>query len=91
MNAIRVLGLAMALPGSVSGAQRNYGYGRMGDYLGDQSAIYMPALFHGNAKYDGRFTFARIAYRGTGMGVGWRHDYPRAESHFMRIIRQITT
>src|SRR5689334_24608536 len=28
---MRVLGLAMALPGSVSGAQRNYGYGRMGD------------------------------------------------------------
>ncbi len=24
-------------------------------------------------------------------GPGWSHDYPRAESHFMRIIREITT
>jgi len=88
MIAFRALALAATLTSSVSYAQRGVGYG---GYLGDQSAIYMPSMFHGNTKYDGHFTFARVAYRGTGMGVGWRHDYPRAESHFMRIIRQITT
>lgn len=78
--------LPLLLPLAVQ-AQRG-GYGR---YFGDPNEFYMPSNWAGNVKYDGRFTFARIKYRGTGMGVGWRHDYPRAESHFMRIIRQITT
>ena len=78
----------MVLPSTVSYAQRDFGgYGR---YFGDPNEFYMPASWAGNAKYDGRFTFVRIKYRGTGMGVGWRHDFQRAESHFMRIIRQIT-
>ena len=51
----------------------------------------MPRLWAGNTPYDGRFTFARIKYRGAGHGVGWAHDYPRAESHFVNIIKSITT
>jgi len=69
-------------------AQRGFGYGRS---YGDPDGFFMPAGWAGNTPYDGRFTFARIKYRGTGMGAGWRHDFPRAESHFMRIIREITT
>ena len=88
MIAARALLLATMLPGAVSYAQRGFGYGR---YFGDPNEFYMPRAWGGNTKYDGRFTFARIKYRGTGMGVGWSHDFPRAESHFMRIIRQITT
>jgi hypothetical protein len=62
---------------------------RFGRYA-DQDGFVMPAGYAGNVPYDGRFTFARIKYRGTGMGAGWLHDWPRAESHFMRIMREIT-
>ncbi|MEX2153683.1 MAG: DUF4159 domain-containing protein [Gemmatimonadaceae bacterium] len=71
-----------------AGAQRRYGgYGRNSD----PSGFSMPFGWTGNTPYDGRFTFARIKYRGNGMGAGWRHDFPRAETHFMHIIRAITT
>jgi len=83
----RSLLLLLSLPLAVE-AQRRGEYGR---YFGDPNEFYMPRGYAGNVKYDGRFTFARIMYRGTGQGTGWAHDYPRAESHFMRIIRQITT
>ena len=78
---------ALLAPIAGASAQRGGGYGR---YFGDPNEFYMPRSWAGNVKYDGHFTFARIKYRGTGMGVGWSHDFPRAESHFMRIIRQIT-
>jgi hypothetical protein len=64
-----------------------FGRGRSG---GDADGFYMPYAWAGNTAYDGRFTVARVKYRGTGHGVGWAHDFPRAESHFMRIIREIT-
>lgn len=46
-----------------------------------------------NAQYDGRYTFARVRfepYTG-GRDLKWDHDYPRAESHLMRILRELTT
>jgi hypothetical protein len=74
-------------------AQRR-GRGSMQAALGDPNDFYTPPEFAGNAKYDGRFTFARIKYRGfmcfQGEGPGWSHDYPRAESHFMRIMKAVT-
>jgi hypothetical protein len=62
---------------------------------GDPNEFYKPPDWNGNVPYDGRVTFARIKYRGYGRwqgreGPGWSHDYPRAEEHFMRIIREIT-
>ncbi len=55
-----------------------------------------------NVPYDGRFVFVRLRY-GTGMGRGsgfggfgfrreppWAHDYPRAERHFMKILKELT-
>ena len=71
-------------------AQRDRGFGYFGG-SSDAQGFYMPGGWGGNTKYDGRFTFVRIKYRGAGMGVGWRHDFPRAESHFMRIMNAITT
>ena len=63
-------------------------------YFGDPNEYYTPPAFHGNAKYDGRFTFARIKYRGyahfTDEGPGWSHDYPRSDVHFMKIMREVT-
>jgi hypothetical protein len=64
--------------------------------LGDPNGFYTPPDFRGNPNYDGRFTFARIKYRGYGYwagreGPGWSHDYPDADVHFMKIVREITT
>jgi hypothetical protein len=64
-------------------------------YGGDPNEFYVPPDWGGNVPYDGRVTFARIKYRGYERfqgreGPGWSHDYPRAEEHFMRIIREIT-
>lgn len=72
------------------------GVGRMRSMLGDANEYWTPPDFRGNAPYSGRFTFARVKYRGYGHfsgreGPGWSHDYPRAESHLMRIMREITT
>jgi hypothetical protein len=83
-----VLGLTLVL--LPAAAVEGHGFGRMRG-LADQNEFYMPRAWQGNPVYDGRFTFARIKYRGAGHGVGWSHDYPRAESHFMRIMREITS
>jgi hypothetical protein len=52
----------------------------------------------GNVRYDGRFMFVRVPYRGPGgeyqfgrgRAAGWSHDYPRGEVHFMKILDEIT-
>jgi hypothetical protein len=84
--------LLVALPAS---AQRRGGRGNMYGMLGDANSFYTPPDFNGNAKYDGRFVFARIKYRGFqcfgDQGPGWAHDYPRAESHFMRIMKTVSS
>ena len=55
-----------------------------------------------NVPYDGSFTFLRLRYTplwaGTGGGGGyfgginyqWDHDYPRADSNFMKIVGELT-
>ncbi len=62
--------------------------------LGNPSDFYTPPDFHGNPAYDGRFTFARIKYRGfahySREGPGWSHDYPDADEHLMRILREVS-
>jgi len=88
-----VLGLAPAAGHAQPGT---YWWGPWGaPELGDPNSFYSPADWHGNPQYDGRFTFARIKYRGFGRysrreGPGWAHDYPRADAHFVRIIASIT-
>jgi hypothetical protein len=75
-------------------AQRDFGGRGRRFFGGDPNDFYVPPEFRGNTPYDGRFTFARIKYRGYERfmqeGPGWSHDYPRAEEHLMRIIREIT-
>jgi len=81
----------VALP--AAGAQRRgFGFGRQ---LGGPDDMYVPPDFHGNVPYDGRFTFARIRYRGyehwAGReGPGWAHDYPDADENFVKILRDVT-
>lgn len=71
---------------------RGFGFGS----LGDPNEFFTPPDFRGNPLYDGRVTFARIKYRGYGYfsgreGPGWSHDYPDAEVHLMKILREITS
>jgi hypothetical protein len=67
------------------------GYAR---FFGGPDEMYEPPAFHGNVPYDGRFTFARIRYRGyehfSQEGPGWSHDYPDAEENFTKILRDVT-
>ncbi|HUG52674.1 MAG TPA: DUF4159 domain-containing protein [Vicinamibacteria bacterium] len=59
-----------------------------------------PEVRYENRPYNGKFTFARVRFRPSDWGPGnymwgldlkWNHDYPRAESHFTRILSEITT
>src|SRR5512144_768936 len=47
-----------------------------------------------NPSYDGRLTFTRLRYPGTGgltnEGPGWMHDYPTAERHLTKILSEIS-
>lgn len=50
-----------------------------------------------NVEYDGRFTFARIKYSAGGefgfrrRDPEWRHDYPRAEANFTKILGELSS
>ena len=54
-----------------------------------------PAVQRANTAYDGRFTFVRLRFTQSRMDdMGgtpvWAHDYPRAETHFMQILNEMT-
>jgi len=93
-----MLGAAVVLLGVLAmtaGAQRRRNNGYYAQALGGPNDYYVPPAYHGNPPYDGRFTFARIKYRGfehwSGReGPGWSHDYPDAEENFTKIMRDIT-
>lgn len=70
--------------------------GNFRQYFGNSDEFYQPPDFAGNEPYDGRYTFARIKYRGfkhfSGPeGPGWAHDYPYGETNFVRILRDISS
>jgi hypothetical protein len=59
-----------------------------------------PDVPYENVPYNGKFTFARLRFTPSSWGPGgymwnldlkWNHDYPRAESHFMKILAETTT
>lgn len=84
---------AMLVPFSESRAQRFFDRDLSSALGGD--GYYKSPLWKGNAPYDGKFTFARIKYRGMGCyapeGPGWHHDYPDAETHLMQIMKELTS
>lgn len=93
MHLARAVALAatLAAAASTASAQRR-GYG---GYFGSPDEMYQPPDFAGNIPYDGRFTFARVRYKGYDHwagreGPGWAHDYPDAEENFAKILRDIT-
>jgi hypothetical protein len=87
-------GLSLVTATMVS-AQRSGGFGAACRSNWDAENYFVSPHFAGNPAYDGRVTFARIKYGGGyecgREGPGWAHDYPRTESHFVRILRDITT
>jgi hypothetical protein len=89
---IAALSLALVVSSTAQAQRRNRGFGME---LADQSGYYVHPDFRGNHAYDGRFTWARIKYRGYFKfgpeGPGWSHDYPRSDSHIMSIMREITS
>ncbi len=97
MRALGHSALALALVASAlapAGAQRRGG-GYYNQYFGGPDDMYQPPDFHGNPVYDGRFTFARIRYRGYAHfagreGPGWSHDYVDADENLVKILRDIT-
>lgn len=58
-----------------------------------------PSSFPANPGYTGRFTYARVRYTigGGGGGFGfrrdikWAHDYPRSDTHFPKILSELTS
>jgi hypothetical protein len=72
---------------------RNFPRDGMRELGGD--GYYAHPDWRGNPLYDGRVTFVRIKYRGyehwTNQGPGWAHDYPVSETHFSKIMKEITT
>lgn len=59
-----------------------------------------PDVPYENAPYNGKFTFARVKFRPSQWGPGryewgldlkWNHDYPRADEHFLKILRETTS
>jgi Domain of unknown function (DUF4159) len=57
---------------------------------------------HGNQDYDGRLVFVRLRYnsgfsgfggfgRRGGREPGWAHDYPTADIHMMKILKELTS
>jgi hypothetical protein len=94
---IRV-GLVLALVTATVVSAQGFGFGgRFGACRSnwDADGYFVSPFFSANPKYDGRVTFARIKYRGGyecgREGPGWAHDYPRTESHFARILGEIST
>jgi len=66
------------------------------EYLGGARA---QSSMYGNVDYDGRLVFVRIRYdvgfggfgrRGGGREPWWAHDYPTADIHMMKILKELT-
>lgn len=89
------LPLVLAVTSTVASAQRR-GFRNAACMSGwDPQNYFISPFFQGNTPYDGRVTFARIKYQGNyecgNEGPGWAHDYPRTDSHFMRILKELSS
>ncbi len=87
--------IANALNPDTALGQRRGGYNSPCSTSWDEQNYFISPFFRGRPAYDGRITFARIKYRGAyecgREGPGWAHDYPRTESHFLKILSELST
>ena len=64
------------------------------DYFGGRREPWVEPT--GNEPYDGRVAFVRIRYQTSFVGgrrggePGWAHDYPTADTHMMKILKELT-
>ncbi|MBL0173339.1 MAG: DUF4159 domain-containing protein [Gemmatimonadaceae bacterium] len=95
VSLVVVLVTGVLVSATVAPAQRRFGRSAACASNWDAENYFVSPFFAGNPTYDGRVTFARIKYRGAyecgSEGPGWAHDYPRTESHFMKILRELST
>lgn len=83
--AVAAASLAVLLMAGAASARQGFGFGGRGRFA------VMP-----NIRYDGRFTFVRIAYESTPDGYwyggwpAWAHGYPVAEQNLMKIMNEIS-
>ncbi len=80
---VALTALAVVLLTSLAAAQRG-GRGFSGAF---------GPRFGQNPQYDGRFTFTRIRFAGSGFGRGggaWSHDYPEADRNLPLILQSLT-
>lgn len=98
MSRIRLIAVPLAVVACVAlcaaGPARAQGFGRNRNL--DQGYVQTP--FAQNAKYDGRFTFARLSYvtnSPSGYYYGgrpaWAHGYDLAERNLMQILNTLST
>jgi hypothetical protein len=91
----RVWALALAVPLWTAGAQRQQG---QQGCQAMRAGFRQPGVVLANAKYDGRYVFARIAYTEMNFGGGygrqrepnWHHDYPDADLHFPKLLSNLS-
>ncbi len=89
IRAARVLSGAVALLIIATPTHAQRGGGRGGG--GPRDPVEMP-----NVPYDGRFTYIRVRYDiplngGFRVDLKWKHDYPRGEQHFAKIMSELST
>ncbi|HEX7089481.1 MAG TPA: DUF4159 domain-containing protein [Longimicrobiales bacterium] len=96
LAALMLLGLDAAAASAQERGRRRSWLDRARDRAAGIFGIQAP-----NTPYDGRFTFVRLHFDAgrRAMGTGyygsrgeppWAHDYPRAETHLMKILKEIT-
>jgi len=103
VRVVRTFAIAVALmafsplaprPSPLEAQRRGFFDRELAGSLGGDG-YWAPPMFEGNHRYDGRFTFARIKYRGLGclnqQGPGWAHDFPEAEVHLVQILKELTS
>jgi Domain of unknown function (DUF4159) len=92
----RALALVLVVAAAASTVLVGRGYR---DHAGEVSE--QGASFPGNVEYDGRTVFVRVRFdTGFGGGFGrsrgsrgeppWAHDYPTADMHLMKILKELT-
>jgi Domain of unknown function (DUF4159) len=91
------IALAVLLPLAIAAT----GIVALGREYGDGEEETQASSYSGNVDYDGRLVFVRIRFdvgftgafgrmRGSRGELPWAHDYPTADTHLMKILKEMT-
>jgi hypothetical protein len=101
MRKALTIAAVLILAGSTASPVRGLRAFERGDVMAPEHEGQASESFSGNVDYDGRIVFARIRFdTGFGPGMGrargtrgeppWAHDYPTADTHLMKILKELT-